>query len=101
MMQLPAGGQSGSRHSPTLLRDAAERAIRYLNELDERSVGPTAEAIAALSVLDAPLPESSSDPADVLALLDRVGSPATTASMGGRYFGFVVGGSLPAALAAT
>jgi glutamate/tyrosine decarboxylase-like PLP-dependent enzyme len=35
-----------------------------------------------------------------LALLDEVGSPATVATTGGRYFGFVIGGSLPAALAA-
>jgi glutamate/tyrosine decarboxylase-like PLP-dependent enzyme len=36
----------------------------------------------------------------VVEILDRIGSPATVASAGGRYFGFVVGGSLPAALAA-
>ena len=41
-----------------------------------------------------------SDPAEVLALLDDIGSPATVATAGGRYFGFVIGGSLPAALAA-
>ena len=39
-------------------------------------------------------------PADVLALLDRVGSPATVATTGGRYFGFVNGGALPASVAA-
>jgi glutamate/tyrosine decarboxylase-like PLP-dependent enzyme len=38
--------------------------------------------------------------AEVLEELDAIGSPATVASAGGRYFGFVIGGSLPAALAA-
>jgi glutamate/tyrosine decarboxylase-like PLP-dependent enzyme len=50
--------------------------------------------------LNGPLPEEPTDPEAVLAQLDEIGSPATVASAGGRYFGFVIGGSLPAALAA-
>ncbi|HWS53469.1 MAG TPA: pyridoxal-dependent decarboxylase [Pyrinomonadaceae bacterium] len=50
--------------------------------------------------LRGPLPRKPAGPQEVLALLDEVGSPATTASAGGRFFGFVTGGSLPAALAA-
>lgn len=46
------------------------------------------------------LPEDPSDPLQLLALLDDVGSPATVATTGGRYFGFVIGGALPASLAA-
>jgi glutamate/tyrosine decarboxylase-like PLP-dependent enzyme len=46
------------------------------------------------------LPEGPSDPAKVIALLDEVGSPATVASAGRRYFGFVTGGALPATVAA-
>jgi Glutamate decarboxylase and related PLP-dependent proteins len=53
-----------------------------------------------LSELDHPLPEGPSDPETVLEILDRVGSPATVTSAGGRYFGFVIGGAAPAALAA-
>ncbi len=46
------------------------------------------------------LTEVGEDPHEVLRLLHEAGSPATTASMGGRYFGGVVGGSLPVAVAA-
>jgi len=84
-----------------LLRSASERASRYLERLDERPVAPTAEAIGGLARLDEPLPDASSDPEEVLALLDEVGSPATMASAGGRFFGFVVGGALPVTVAAS
>ncbi len=83
-----------------LLHNAAERALTYLHTRDERPVYPTPEAIAGLSALDTPLPERPSDPVAVLKLLDEVGAPATVASTGGRYFGFVTGGALPATVAA-
>ena len=83
-----------------LLADTAARATRYVTEINQRSVVPTAEALARLEALGGPLPEGSCDPAGVLAMLDEIGSPATVATTGGRYFGFVIGGTLPAALAA-
>ncbi|MBL8162994.1 MAG: aspartate aminotransferase family protein [Anaerolineae bacterium] len=83
-----------------LLNAVAERASRYLNTLDGRSVAPTPDAVQRLSQLDEPLPDHPTDAEAVLALLDEVGSPATMATAGSRFFGFVVGGSLPAALAA-
>ena len=83
-----------------LLRDAAERAIRYLQSLDDRPVAASDAVRQQLAGLDLPLPGGPVDPAAVLDLLDTLGSPATTATAGGRYFGFVTGGTLPAALAA-
>ncbi len=84
-----------------LLSAAAERAIRYLETLDDRSVMPSPRAVAALAQLDEPMPEGPSDPAAVLAMLDDLGSPATMAMAGRRFFGWVIGGSLPATVAAT
>ncbi len=83
-----------------LLHDTATRSTCYLESLQNRSVVPTPEAIARLDILDEPLPDEPTDPREVLTLLDEIGSPATVATAGGRYFGFVIGGSLPATLAA-
>ena len=84
-----------------LLDDAADRALRYLEALHTRPVAPSPEAIAALRSLEGPLPESGESPHAVVAQLDEVVSPATIASAGPRYFGFVTGGTLPAALGAS
>lgn len=85
---------------PDLLRRAVDYASRYLAGLGERPVAPKPEDIERLAELGGPLPDAPTDPAETLELLDRYGSPATVASAGGRYFGFVIGGSVPAALAA-
>ena len=83
-----------------LLSEAAERAVRYLEGLDSRGVAPVAGAIELLKKWDEPLPDGPTDPETVVALLDEIGSPATMAMAGPRFFGFVIGGALPAALAA-
>ena len=83
-----------------LILDAAARAASYLEAIPARSVAPTASAVAALAAFERDLPEHPLDPAAILRQLDEVGSPATSTSAGGRYFGFVIGASLPAALAA-
>jgi len=84
-----------------LLADAADRAGRYLERLADRAVGPSPEAVLALDELDFPLPEAGLEPSRVLAALDDLGSPATVASAGPRYFGFVTGGARPIAAAAS
>ena len=88
--------------SPTaiLLADAARRAAAYLDGLDTRPVAPSPDALSALHALDGPLPKTGAEPAAVLDELDRLISPATMAMAGPRFFGFVIGGALPATLAA-
>ena len=85
----------------TVLQRAAALAAEYLAGLPTRSVAPTSAALARLHSLDRPFPDGPADPTAVLEELHAVGSPATMATAGGRFFGFVVGGSLPAALAAS
>lgn len=83
-----------------LLADALGRSVRYLEGARERRVSPAQADVQRLAELGGPLPEGSSDPERVLAMLDGIGAPATVINAGGRYFGFVNGGTLPAALAA-
>jgi glutamate/tyrosine decarboxylase-like PLP-dependent enzyme len=83
-----------------LLEDTAQRAISYLEGLDARGVAPAPEAVAGLATLNEPLGEDATTPEQVVKLLDEVCSGATMAMAGPRFFGLVIGGSLPAALAA-
>jgi glutamate/tyrosine decarboxylase-like PLP-dependent enzyme len=84
-----------------VLTMAAERARRYVAAVANRRVAPDEQDLAALARFHESFPMEQVDPREVLAMLDEVGSPATVASTGGRYFGFVIGGTLPAALAAS
>lgn len=83
-----------------LLTDAAARAARYIRDVADRCVSPLPEDVERLASLGGPVPQGPSDPAEVPAILDDIGSPATVKMTGGRYYGFVTGGALPAALAA-
>jgi len=85
-----------------LWREAAERAIAYREGLAERRVAPDPSTLEALARhLGGPLPDHAVDPALMLDELDRYGSPATMASAGGRFFGFVIGSSTPPSVAAS
>ena len=88
------------RGMTSLLHATAERATRYLTSLDQRPVAPSADALARLASLDTTLPDGTTPPKTVIAELDEIGSPATLASAGARYFGFVIGGALPVTVAA-
>ncbi|MGE5287401.1 MAG: pyridoxal phosphate-dependent decarboxylase family protein [Micromonosporaceae bacterium] len=82
-----------------LLADAAIRGRRYVAGLGDRPVAPGPDAVDGLDRLAGPLPRGGRPAGEVLDLLDRVGSPATVATAGPRYFGFVNGGALPIAVA--
>ena len=84
----------------SLFRKAADYAIDYLASVPSRPVAPSEEAIAATAAFDGPLPEGSTEPEKVLSELHEIGTPATIAMGGGRFFGFVIGGALPVTVAA-
>ncbi len=84
----------------TLMIDADARAATYRQSVDTRPVFPDAAQVRALDGFDEALPEAPTDARAMLSMLDELGSPATVVSTGPHYYGFVVGGTLPAAAAA-
>lgn len=84
-----------------LLEQTKESAFDYLEKLPEKSPFPPEAELTHLSVFREPLPESSCGAEDIIRLLAENGWHATTAQAGGRFFGFVVGGLLPVAHAAS
>lgn len=83
----------------TPLEFAAKVAQRYLDQTDAPA-GADPAALTRLRSLGTQLPDVGHSPVDVVELLDAVVAPATMRSTGGRYFGFVNGGTEPAALGA-
>ena len=82
------------------LRRAAEIGLDYLAGLADRHVGARADAATIRERLPAALPEGPMDPVAVIEELVVAADPGVVASVGPRYFGFVVGGQLPASAAA-
>jgi glutamate/tyrosine decarboxylase-like PLP-dependent enzyme len=85
---------------PDALDVAAAAALAYVRSVDDRRVFPDRAALDALDAFDERLPAAGTDVTETISLLDRVGSPATVASTGPSYFGFVTGATHPAALGA-
>jgi glutamate/tyrosine decarboxylase-like PLP-dependent enzyme len=83
-----------------LLELTAGRASDFLESLDERPVFPDVTVEELRARLGGPLPDEPSDPVEVVEALARDAEPGVVAIPGGRYFGFVIGGAVPAALAA-
>ncbi|MGH9147713.1 MAG: pyridoxal phosphate-dependent decarboxylase family protein [Vicinamibacterales bacterium] len=84
-----------------LLGEVARRAAAYLRLARDRRVAPADSAIAELQQLNVAFPDSPLPAREVLQYLDRLGSPATVTTSGGRFYGFVNGGALPASVAAS
>lgn len=85
---------------PDLLRRTAELAIGFLDSLPERPVAARADRGQLLEALGGPLPDDGAPASEVIEDLVEAADPGLMAIPGPRYFGFVIGGGLPAALAA-
>jgi glutamate/tyrosine decarboxylase-like PLP-dependent enzyme len=83
-----------------LLRRTADLASDFLATLDDRAIWPPAGIDELRAALGGPLPDEPSDPLEVVEALAEAAEPGVVAIPSGRYFGFVIGGALPAALAA-
>jgi len=83
-----------------LLRRTAEIASDFLETLDDRPIWPQADVDELRATLGGPLPEGPSEPREVIETLADAAEPGVVGIPSGRYFGFVIGGALPASLAA-
>jgi glutamate/tyrosine decarboxylase-like PLP-dependent enzyme len=83
-----------------LIERTAELAEGFLESLGERPVGARAEVASLREAFGGRLPDTGEDPVAVIERLATASEPGLVASAGPRYFGFVIGGALPAAMAA-
>lgn len=74
--------------------------LDYLSKAFDRNVFPTEQALSDLNKFEETMPSQPGDIDKVIDLLHQYGAPATVTTIGGRYFGFVTGSSVPASLAA-
>jgi glutamate/tyrosine decarboxylase-like PLP-dependent enzyme len=83
-----------------LLRQTADLAADFLEGIDRRPVRAQASHDELVATMGGPLPARGEAPGEVVADLAAIADPGLIGSAGPRYFGFVIGGSLPSALAA-
>ena len=83
-----------------LLHQTADLAADYLDSLETRPVAATATRDELLEAFGGPMPARGEAPGEIVDHLGRAADPGIVASAGPRYFGFVIGGSLPSAVAA-
>ena len=84
--------------SKELFKQVVSYAFEYMDGVNSMDVFPSQENLNQLSVFDESLPQESSTAEELIKQLHQFGSPATIAQTGGRYFGFVNGGAIPASL---
>jgi glutamate/tyrosine decarboxylase-like PLP-dependent enzyme len=83
-----------------ILNDVAKYALEYLDHLSDRRVFPSEASLQQLQYFSSSLSEDGKDYEQIIHQLHAIGSQNTVATNGGRYFGFVFGGTLPASMAA-
>jgi glutamate/tyrosine decarboxylase-like PLP-dependent enzyme len=86
--------------SDSVLARAAAHAAAYLDGVADRPVNATLTGQQLRDLLGGPLPSEGREASAVIDAIAAAGLGGTVATQGPRYFGFVVGGSLPAATAA-
>jgi glutamate/tyrosine decarboxylase-like PLP-dependent enzyme len=82
------------------LRRAADHALSWLGSVGERPIPPAMNVDEVAKAVGGPLPEHGTDPVEVVDLLASGAEPGLMAMGSGRFFGWVIGGTLPAGLAA-
>lgn len=83
-----------------IFNQAQQYSFEYLENIFDRNVYPTKKALEDLEIFNEELPSNSTAAENVIEQLNTYGSPATTATLGGKYFGFVCGSAVPVGLAA-
>jgi glutamate/tyrosine decarboxylase-like PLP-dependent enzyme len=93
-------GKAEPQEIDRVLERAASLGREFLAGLAERRVAPPVAVETLRQTLGGPLPDAGEDPRSVVEALARAADPGIVASAGPRYFGFVTGGALPAAVGA-
>jgi glutamate/tyrosine decarboxylase-like PLP-dependent enzyme len=98
--EIPVKKHRMNQFEKKILMAGAIKALDYIQAIELRDVAPSPQAIKNLEAFDEELTDQGVDALDTIEFLDENGSPGTVASNGSRYYGFVIGGSHPVALAA-